>query len=225
MLKRIGCRADTGGVDRNTDTTAHNHSDRIARAAWFCAFVLPLALAALLLGVKSAQAASPTPGATPFAFEEEFELEAEGEEGDAQLEAEFAQEECDIAEEEATEGEITAAEAKEVCTEAEETAREAAAGPSSTAPARCALRSAHAHAVLHRHRLKLTIGYTSSAPTPVTIQVRAGAKRIASIHRHLGRTGVLRITRELGRRPVKRITVRFKTPSCGERRVPLQRNL
>ena len=216
MLKRIGCRADTGGVDRNTDTTAHNHSDRIARTAWFCAFVLPLALAALLLGVKSAQAASPTPGATPFAFEEEFELEAEGEEGDAQLEAEFAQEECDIAEEEATEGEITAAEAKEVCTEAEETAREAAAGPSSTAPARCALRSAHAHAVETRDKLKVTIGYTSSAPTPATIKVRAGANRIASVHRKLGKSGVIRITKKLGSKRIKRITVSFKTPSCGQ---------
>ena len=223
MLKRVGCRADTGGVDRNADTTAHNHSDRIARTAWFCAFVLPLALAALLLGVKSAQAAPVTEPA-PLAFEEEFELEAEGEEDEAQLEAEFAQEECEIAKEEATEGEITAAEAKEVCKEAEEVVAEAKAGPSSTA-GQCVLRSAHAHAVLHRRRLKLTIGYTSSAPTPVTIEVRAGAKRIASIHRHLGRTGVLRITRELGRQPVKRITVRFKTASCGERRVPLQRNL
>jgi len=205
-------------VDRSTDTTAGTHSDRIAHIAWFCAFVLPLALAALLLGVKSAQAATPGPEPAPFAFEEElFEGEEEaGEEDEAQLEAEFAQQECEIAKEEAAEGEITATEADEVCTEAEEAAAEAKAGPSSAAPNQCALRSAHAHAALRHNRLKLTIGYTSSAPTPVTIQVRAGAKRIASIHRHLGRTGVLRITTKLGRKQVKRITVRFKTASCGE---------
>jgi len=205
-------------VDRSTDTTAHNHSDRIARTAWFCAFVVPLALAALLLGVKSAQAASPASGPVPLAFEEEFELEAEGEEDEAQLEAEFAQEECEIAEEEATEGEITAAEAKEVCAEAEETAKEAAAGPSSIA-GQCALRSAHAHPVLRHNHLKLTIGYTSSAPTPATIQIRSGSKRIISVYRKLGKSGVLRITKKLGKAKVKRVTVRFKTPSCGKLQV------
>ena len=202
-------------MDRSTDTTAHNHSDRIARMAWFCAFVLPLALAALLLGVKSAQAAPVTEPA-PLAFEEEFEFEAEGGEDEAQLEAEFAQEECEIAKEEATEGEITAAEAKEVCTEAEETAKEATAGSSSHTGGQCALRSAHAHAVETRDKLKVTIGYTSSAPTPATIKVRAGANRIASVHRKLGKSGVIRITKKLGSKRIKRITVSFKTPSCGQ---------
>lgn len=214
-------------MDRSTYTTAHRNSDRIARTAWFCAFVLPLALAVLLLGVNSTQAAAPDPGAAPAAFEEAFEGEEEAgeEEDEAQFEAEFAQQECEIADEEAAEGEITTAEAKELCKEAEEAIAEAKAGPSSATPNQCPLRSAHAHAVLRHHRLKLTIGYTSSSPTPATIEVRAGTKRIASLHRHLGRTGVLRITRNLGRKPVQRITVRFKTPSCGERRVPLQRNL
>jgi len=205
-------------VDRSTDTTAQTHSDRIARAAWFCAFVLPLALAALLLGVKSSQAASPPPEPAPLAFEEElFEDEEETEEEDeAQLEAEFAQAECETAEEEATEGEITAAEAKELCAEAEEAAAEAEAGPSTTAPARCALRSAHAHAVLRHHRLKLTIGYTSSSPTPATVEVRSGARRLASVHRKLGKSGVIRITKKLASKRIKRVTVSFKTPSCGQ---------
>lgn len=204
-------------MDRSTDTTAHNHSDRIARTAWFCAFVVPLALAALLLGVKSAQAASPASGPVPLAFEEESELEAEGEEGEAQLEAEFAHEECEIAEEEAAEGEITAAETKEVCAEAEETAKEAAAGPSSIA-GQCALRSAHAHPVLRHNHLKLTIGYTSSSPTPATVEVRSGAKHLALVHRHLGKSGVLRITKKLGSKRIKQVTVSFKTPSCGNLR-------
>ena len=202
-------------MDRNAETTAHNYSDRIARTAWFCAFVLPLTLAVLLLGVKSAQAASPTPAATPLAFEEEL-FEGEEELG-LEDEAEFAQEECEIAEEEAAEGEISAAEAKAICREAEEAIAEAKAGPSSTGPAQCALRSAHAHASIHHDKLKLTIGYTSSSPTPATIEVRSGAQRIAFAHRHLGKTGVLRITKKL-RKPIERVTVSFKTPSCGSLR-------
>jgi hypothetical protein len=183
-------------VDRSTDTTAHNHSDRIVRTAWFCAFVLPLALAALLLGVKSAQAASPAPESAPFAFEEEFELEAEGEEDEAQLEAEFAQEECEIAKEEATEGEITAAEAKEVCTEAEEAAKEATAGSSkAAASAECPIHSASAHSSIHHNKLKLTIGYTTTTPVTATIQLRGPVR--ASFKRHLGKSGVLRFTRTL----------------------------
>ncbi|HET6570064.1 MAG TPA: hypothetical protein VFG58_01060 [Solirubrobacterales bacterium] len=199
-------------MDRSTDTTAHDHSDRIARTAWFCAFVLPLTLAVLLLGVKSAQAASPASEPTPSALEEEFEGE---EEFGSEDEAEFAEAECEIAEEEAAEGEITPAEAKAICKEAEEAVAEAKAGPSSTTPARCALRSAHAHAVLRHNRLKLTIGYTSSSPTPATIEVRSGARRIATVHRRLGRSGVLRITKTVGSKRMKRVTVSFKTPTCG----------
>jgi hypothetical protein len=206
-----------GGVDGNSDTTAPDSTARIARAAWFCAFVLPLILAALLLGVKSAQAASPPPGVVPFAFEEELELEAEAsEEEDAEeTEAEFAEAECEIAEEEAAEGEIGDAEAKEVCKEAEEFVREAKAGNSSSAAAQCPIRSGSAHAATHRGRLKLTIGYTSSTPTPATIEIRSGGRRIASVHRKLGKSGVLRITRKLGSKRIKRVTVSFKSPSCG----------
>jgi len=205
-------------VDRSADTTPHSNSDRIARTAWFCAFVLPLALAALLLGVKSAQAAAPGPEVAPPAFEEGFEFEAEGEEDEAQLEAEFAREECEFASEEAAEGEITAAEATEACTEAEEAAKEATAGSSKATSAECPIHSASAHASVRHGRLKLTIGYTSSSPTPATIEVRAGAKHVASVHRHLGRTGVLRITKKLGK-PIKRVTVSFKTPACGQLRI------
>ncbi len=206
-------------MNRSTETTAPKNSDRIARAAWFCAFVLPLALAALLLGVKSAQAASPPPGVVPFALEEEFEFEAEAsEESEDEAkedEAEFAEVECEIAAEEAAEGEISDAEAKAICKEAEEFVRESQAGPSSTAAGQCTLRSAHAHATLRHHRLKLTVGYTSSSPTAATIEVHSGARRIASVHRKLGRSGVLRITKKLGRKRIKQVTISFKTPSCG----------
>jgi polyhydroxyalkanoate synthesis regulator phasin len=200
-------------VDGHTDTTAHDHTARIARIAWLCAFVVPLILAALLLGVKSAQAASPLPSVVPLVFEEELLEDEEGLGGEN--EAEFAEEECEIAEEEAAEGEISEAEARAFCKEIEQAIREAAAGPSSAASAKCALRTAHAHAVVRRNRLKLTVGYTTTASTSATVQVRSGAKRLVSVHRRLGRSGVLRIAKKLGNARVKRLTVRFKTPSCG----------
>jgi hypothetical protein len=203
-------------VDRNTGTTAHDHTARIARAAWFCAFVLPLVLAAFLLGVKSAQAAPPGAGSTPSAIEEEL-LEGESELAE-ENEAEFAQEECEIAEEEAAEGEITTAEAKAFCEEAkaEVEADGKTAGPSSTTPGKCVLRSAHAHAVEKRGELKVTIGYTTAAPTSAAIEIRSGPKRIAAVHRHLGRSGVLRITKKLGKKRVKRVVVLFQASSCGK---------
>jgi hypothetical protein len=188
----------------------HAHAPRIARLAWLFTFVIPLILAALLLGVKSSQAASPAPGVVPLAFEEELAFDEEDElEED---EAEFAEAECEIAEEEAIEGEISEAQAEKICEEAEDLAK--SAGPSSTAANRCPLRSAHTRAVVRHERLKLTIGYTTTSSTPATIEIRAGNRRIATVHRHLGRSGVLRISRKLGKRRINRITASFKTPSC-----------
>jgi len=141
-------------VNRTDDTTAHDHTARIARAAWFCAFVLPLILIALLLGVKSSRAATPgpIPLATSSAFEEELsEDEAEFDEQD---EAEFAQQECEIAEEEAAEGEIDQAEVEEVCWEAAEAA-EAAKPGSGSGSATAGHRHRH-HSHRHRHRHKKT---------------------------------------------------------------------
>lgn len=189
VLKRIDRRADTGGVNENADTTAHSHSDRIARAAWFCTFVVPLALAGLLLGVKSAQAASPAPGTAPIAFEEDLSEEFGPEE-----EAEFFEEECEIAEEEAAEGEISAAEAKEICIEAEEAAKEVD-GSHEGANAECPIHSASAHASIQHEKLKLTVGYTTT--TPVTATILIGGPVKASFKRHLGKSGVLRFTKRL----------------------------
>lgn len=170
-----------GGVDGNTDTTAHDHIARIARVAWFCAFVLPLVLAALLLGVKSAQAAPLPAESIPSAFEEEGEVEEEDE-------AELAEEECEIAQEEVEEGELTKAEADAICKEARELTK--GTGPGSGASGLCPIHSASAHASLHHDRLKLTIGYTTNSPVTAKIQV-AG---IGTFQRHLGRSGVLRFT-------------------------------
>jgi hypothetical protein len=211
-------------VNRSAETTAHNHSDRIARIAWFCAFVLPLALAALLLGVKSAPAASPAPEAAPLAFEDGFEAEAEGEEDEAQLEAELAREECEIAEEEATEGEIAVAEAKEICTEAAAATREAATGQGSNRADECPIHSASAHASTQNDKLKLTVGYTTTTAVTATIQLSGPVK--ASFKRHLGKSGVLRFTRPMPKKAHGSPVVHIELPaaersSCPPRRLVL----
>lgn len=168
-------------MDGNHDTTAHDHTARIARVAWLCAFVLPLILAVLLLGVNSAQATSAAPDSDPLAFEEEFELEEEDE-------AEFAEEECEIAKEEFAEGELTKAEADEICKEAREVAKEAAG--STSASGECPIHSATAHFSTHHDQLKLTIGYTTNTPVAATIKIHG----IGIFKRHLGKSGVLRFT-------------------------------
>jgi hypothetical protein len=185
-------------VNRSTETTAPDHSARIARAAWLCAFVLPLLLATLLLGVKSAQAATPSPpSVVPLViFDEEEELEEEDE-------GEFAEEECAIAEEELAEGLLTAADVEELCAE------EATGGASSEEASECPIRSIRAHAVQHNNRLKLTIGYTTNAPTAATVQIRG----VGTFKRHLGKSGVLRFSERVGRKQAKRIKIRIRVPS------------
>jgi hypothetical protein len=206
-------------VNGNTDTTAHDHTARIApRMAWFCAFVLPLVLAALLLGVKSAQAASSPPESAPLAFEEEFEAEEEGEE----TEAEFAAEECEIADEEFEEGEITKTEADAICKEARGMAKGTAPGPGSAAQ-QCPIHSASAHASTHNNELKLTLGYTTTTPVTAVIQLRGPGN--GSFKRHLGQSGVLHFTLQLGKRH-GRLVVQMKLPAneragCPSRRLVL----
>ncbi|MEX0973078.1 MAG: hypothetical protein WDZ46_07445 [Solirubrobacterales bacterium] len=194
-------------MNRSTETTAPDNTARIARAAWLCAFVVPLVLAMLLLTVSSAQAASPFPAIAPLAFEEE-----EPEEGlEEEVEGEFAEAECEIAEEEFAEGLLTETDVKELCSEAEE-----ATGGGANAATECPIRSARARAVENHDRLKVTVGYTSSAPTKATIELRSGNKRLATIRRKLGRSGVLRIVKKLGKKDPSRIVVRIKAPSCAK---------
>jgi len=201
-------------VEGNTDTTAHCQVERLARLIWVLAFVVPLILAALLLGVKSAQAAS-SPNVVPLAFEEELEFEEEFEAG------EFAEEECEIAEEEAAEGEISQAEANAICKEAEEEK-----GAASSA-SECPLHSARAHAATRHNKLKLTLGYTTNEPVKATVQIGAGSTKIGTFKRHLSRSGVLRFTRKLTERQSgKRIVVHIQLPSaemtgCPSRRLVL----
>ncbi len=209
-------------MESNTTTTAYRLADRIARTAWFAAFVVPLILAALLLGVRSAQATPPVAGPTPLSVEElAFEEELEAEEN----EAEFAEEECEIAKEEAAEGELSKAEADEVCSQSSGS-KSQKAGPSSAAPEECILRSAHAHASLlaHDSKLKLTIGYTAYEPVGATIEIGKGSNHIATLHQHLGRSGVVRIVKSLhGDDTPKRLAVGIKLPSSREAGCPFRR--
>jgi hypothetical protein len=193
-------------VNRSTETTA---PDRIARAVWLCAFVVPLLLATLLLGVRSAQAApSPLPF-VPLVFDEEEELEEEAE-------GEIAETECEIATEEFEEGLLTEADVEELCTEADE----AAGGASSKTTSECPIRSIRAHAAQRNDRLKLTIGYTTNAPINATVQIR----RFGTFKRHLDKSGVLRFSRRIGHK-LPRIRIRIKLPSgsagCPSRRLVL----
>jgi hypothetical protein len=182
-------------VDRNTDTTAHDQTARIARGVWLATFVVPLILATLLLGVKSAQASSPLPSFTPLAFEDEFEEEDE-------VEVEVTEEECATAEEEVEEGELSKSEGDEICQEAEDEGRKTASG-SNAAPEECLLRSAHARLVADDSPgdVRLTVGYTTYEPTAATIGFSAsggkGSLRLGTANRHLGKSGVIRLTEAL----------------------------
>lgn len=196
-------------MNGKTDTTAPDHTTRIARAAWFCAFVLPLVLASTLLGVKSSQAApSPPAESAPLVFEEELELEED--------EAEFAEEECEIAQEEVDEGALTKAEADAICREAREAAKEATA--CSSGATECPIHSASAHASTHNDRLKLTIGYTTNTPVAATIQIHG----LGTFKRHLGKSGVLRFTGEEHGRPIIHIKLAAgERAGCTSRRLVL----
>lgn len=188
-------------MEGNADTTAPQKAERIARLAWHFAFVVPLILAMLLLGIKSAQAASPFPAVVPLAFEEE-ELEAGLEE---EVEGEFAEAECEIATEELEEGLLTESDVKELCTPADEATGGAAKGATE-----CPIRSIRAHAVQRNERLKLTIGYTANDPVKATFSVR----KVGTFKRRLGRSGVIRITKKLGKKQLKRVVVRVTASSC-----------
>jgi hypothetical protein len=178
--------------------------------------VVLLALSGLLLA-GAAHAAQPVPGTTPLAFEEEFVAEEEGEEGEGEVEGEESA--CEEAEEEFDEGELSGADVKEICDEEAAERRKKPSGLGAPAPEECILRSAHAHASLisHGEKLKLTLGYTTYEP--VTAKLEIG--HLGTIHRHLGRSGVLRQVENLhGDNPPKQLNVQIGVPGspgfCGK---------
>lgn len=171
---------------------------------------LPLVLLALLLVAGTGWAAAPPP---PAATGEAVELEAE--EGEEEETEESASEECETGREELEEGEITTEELEEDC---ERLRKQVERGD---APEECVLRSAHGHAsVDDKHgKLKLTIGYTAYEPTAATIDLGKGP----SIHRHLGRSGVIRVVDDLHGASPHRVVVRIDLPSARSAGCPFRR--
>jgi hypothetical protein len=180
-------------VEGKSDTTAHR-SAPTARIAWLVTFVVPLILAALLLGVKSAQAAQIGPAVTPFAFEEEFEFEEEDE---------FEYERCELAEEEFEEGELSEAEVERICEEDNGDDKKKANASDSAAPEECLLKSARPHLVVYgsRNMVRLTIGYTTYEPAAAAVDYSAAGGRgsldLGTAKRHLGGIGVIRLAKRL----------------------------
>jgi hypothetical protein len=181
--------------------------------------IVLLLLSALLLAAGAAHASAAAPATDALALEEPFEGESEEEDEEGEDE-----EACDEAWVEFDLGEISEAEAEEICREvADERRKRNARG--SSAPEECVLRSAHANAAVSdkSNKLKLTLGYTAYEPVNATISVG----HIATLHRHLGRSGVLRLVKSLPENQhLKRLVVRIQLPSvrrggCPSRRLVL----
>jgi hypothetical protein len=179
---------------------------------------VPLVLALMLFAVSAAHAALPGSSVTPLAFEEEFEAEEEGGED----EAEFDEGACEEAEEEFDEGELSAAEVKEICEEEAAERRKKAANPDTVAPEECILRSAHGQAVTpgKGDKLKLTIGYTTYEPATASLKIG----HLDTVHRHLGRSGVLRLVEDLhGHDNLKHLSVQIDIPAAKSAGCPFRR--
>lgn len=178
-------------------TQTARHTTLLVRIAWLATFVLPLALASLLLA-GAAFTAPASPAFAPFSLEEETEAAEEA-----------AFEACLAAEEDFEAGLIDEATLEAICAEEGEAATESAA-------ARCPIRSANAHATLRRTRLKVTLGYTTNSPVRATVEIYRGATRIAALKRQLGRSGVVRFGKPLPRKLLgKRTVIRLKLPAGG----------
>lgn len=185
--------------------------------------VVLLALSGLLWA-GAARAAQIVPGTTPLVFEEELAAEEDGEETEGE-DDELEEGACEEAEEEFDEGELGAGEVKEICEEEAAERRKKAANPGTVAPEECILRSAHGQAVTSRNgdKLKLTIGYTTYEPVAAMLKIG----HLDTVHRHLGRSGVLRLVEDLhGHDGPKHLSVQIdiapaKSAGCPFRRLLL----
>lgn len=178
---------------------------------------IPLVLAILLFAVSVAHAAPPVLITTPLSFEEEL---AADEEEFEEVNGELDEGACEEAEEEFEEGEISGAEVKEICDEAAES-RKKAGGADSAAPEECVLRSAHGQAVTSGKgdKLKLTIGYTAYEPAAASLKIG----HLGTVHRHLGRSGVLRLAEDLHGRDPKHLSVQIDIASAKRAGCPFRR--
>jgi len=198
-------------------TTAERDA-RLNRIAWLVTFVVPLVVATLLLTVKTAEAAEPLP--YPISLEEVSEAEFDEA---TELTPDDA---CTEAEEALDMEELVETEVEEICEEeASEAEPKSKDGPAPAGTSQCLLRTANAHATTKNSRLKLTIGYTTTAPTDATFEIKQGATKLATLQRHLGNAGVVRLTRQLGENANGKLTVRIKLPAgavgCPSRRLVL----
>jgi hypothetical protein len=146
--------------------------------------LLPLLLLAVLVATQAAHALADTEdSALPL----NVAIQLSEEEGESEDEGECAESE---AEDEEGEG---AEEAEEEC--------EAEAEDATFSPAdECYLRTATAHVVAYpdRQTVRLTLGYTTYAPTTATVEY--GARKdphLGTVQRRLGHSGVLRLSKHL----------------------------
>ena len=185
---------------------------------------LPLLILMLVLaGLLLAAGAHASPAAT-LATTSSLEVLTEDEGEEDEWEGEEEATDCGIAQEEAEEGEISQLEADEVCAEEAREERRKKAAPSATAPEECVLRSAHASATTPGEggKLKLTIGYTAYEPATAKLEIG----HLGTVHRHLGRSGVLRLVENLRGDAPKQLSIRIeigatKSAGCPFRRLVL----
>jgi hypothetical protein len=181
--------------------------------------VILLTLSGLLLA-SAAHAAQLVPQVTPLAFEEELATEEESEEN----EEEGEEGACEEAEEEFDEGELSGVEVEEICDEEAAERRKKAAGAGAPAPEECILRSAHGQATTSGQgdKLKLTIGYTTYEPAAAKLEIG----HLGTVHRHLGRSGVLRLVEDLhGHDGLKHLSVQIDIASAKRAGCPFRRLL
>ncbi len=181
-------------------------------------FILLLALSALLLAAANAYAAPAATGSSSLIVESTTEGESEGEEDEGEESEETG--ECETAEEEVVAGEMTQAEVEEICEEEAEASRKKKSG--GTTPEECVLRSAHGQATTsgQSDKLKLTIGYTTYEPAAAMLRIG----HLGTVHRHLGRSGVIRVVENLhGRDDPKQLSVQIDIASTKSAGCPFRR--
>jgi hypothetical protein len=149
--------------------------------------LLPLALLAILVISQPARAIAGVEAAG-LPLELPIQMSEEGDESEDEAEGE-----CEEAE--------GAGEAEEEC---EPEAEDAGFTPADD----CYLRTATARVVAYpaREMMRLTLGYTTYAPAAATVEY--GAKKdphLGSVHRQLGRSGVLRLSKHLGSQQMTKV--------------------
>lgn len=151
-------------------------------------------LAALLLAVGSAHAASTVPPATPSAATGELEVGDEVPEEGEEAE-EFEESECEEAAAEFNEGEISGEERDEICQEEKKEKEKAAAA--GILPEECVIRTFLPTAVASSNEMRLAIYYTAYESTAATIDFGLGGSDLGTAKRQLATQGVIHLAKHL----------------------------